>query len=143
MFGINLDTTYRETLKDIEDNLYFDDFSDPPKKIFVEENGLEYLLTFFPESFYHIPGKSNSGRDGIMIAINCNDIFWWAFADCEPFTYGDIEALYHASKEKWGIIKWVCLKRGMRPQHPVEDMIKKDGEWDDKMEALPVREFTG
>ncbi len=43
----------------------------------------------------------------------------------------------------WGSTKWICIKRKMRPQHPIEDDMKKDGFWCDELESLPVREHTG
>jgi hypothetical protein len=139
--NINLDQTLREKLKDIEDNLFVSDMNGD--EFFVEENGLDYLLTFCENSFYMITGKLENGEHCIYPVINCNDLFWWACADYEAFSYKDVEDLYLASKEKWGIDKWACKKRGMRPQHPIENDMKKDSVWDKEMEALPVRGNTG
>jgi hypothetical protein len=140
-YDIDLDKTFREKLKDIEDNLYFEGFDG--ELIFVEENGLDYLLTFCDNSFYMITGKLEDGKFCIYPVVNCNDLFWWACSDHEVFDYRDVETLYKVSKEKWGISKWACKRRGMRPQHPIEDDMKKDGAWDEEMEALPVRGNTG
>jgi hypothetical protein len=139
--NIDITKTLADKLKDIEENLYFEGFDN--KQIFVDENGLDYLLTFCSNSFYFVPAKLMNGKFSIIPVINCNDLFWWAMADYEVFSYSDIEGLYKASKEKWGISKWVCKKRSMRPQHPIENDMKKDGAWDEEMELLPERGSTG
>jgi len=132
-------------IKEYEDNMYFEYDG---KKIFVEENGLDYLLEYHNDYFFFLPGKlidrDGNNHDCMFVAINCSDLFWWACSDIEIFGYDEIESVYKAAKSgKWGISKWVCKKRKMRPQHPIEEDMKKDGQWDDEMELLSIRENTG
>ena len=87
----------------------------------------------------------------VKMAVNCNDTFWWACAEAEDVTLEEISSLYNycydeQGNEKydgWGHTIWACLHRGMRPQHPMEDLMKERGVWIDELEALPVRGNTG
>ena len=81
----------------------------------------------------------------IVIFVNCNDVFAWAYADAEPVDCEDYEtrgALYDLLKSyledrNHGTVKWVCKKRKMKPQAPmVQQMIEK-GSWDADMQDLP------
>lgn len=77
--------------------------------------------------------------DGYGVAhwfANCNDVFMWGCADCEPFDLRDVEELYRASRSKWGTTKWACHKRKYPPQAAIITAMKKEGAWDDDMEAL-------
>lgn len=80
-----------------------------------------------------------SHGDGLRICVLCNDLFMWGFADGEDLEATDIEILYrmHADDPVWGTSKWCCLHRKQRPQKPIEDDMRRDGVWDDAMEALP------
>ena len=81
----------------------------------------------------------NTDKDGrLVLYMNCNDVFAWACADGEPLEYSEIEAFYRASRDKWGSTKWVCVKRNQQPQPPIVRDMKKEGAWDDVMEALPA-----
>lgn len=60
--------------------------------------------------------------------VNCNDLFWWATADCEPIGLADIADYERAVAdllaagdymEVYAAELWCCRKRGMRPQQPV------------------------
>lgn len=55
----------------------------------------------------------------------CNDLFWWATADCEPITPANVELLEQA----WAALKgldqdyyvgdlFAAMSRQMRPQQP-------------------------
>ncbi len=80
------------------------------------------------------------GDDGnIRINVNCNDVFAWALADSQPLTYDGIEQLWNMFNIEghWGITKWCCIQRQSKPQLPVLNDMKKDGCWDETMEALP------
>jgi len=118
----------------------------------VHENALAALVEF--DVLYNVPyrDKGYGFRDDIHVivhAVNLNDIFWWACADWELISYDDIKDLYERCFDKngnykpWGSVVWGCLKRGMRPQHPIEERMKEGGYWCDELEALPVRDFTG
>jgi hypothetical protein len=77
--------------------------------------------------------------------VLCNDMFAWALADLEelPLTFEDITALWQMwyADQEWGHIKWCCIKRQEKPQNPVVEMMKKNGSWDDVMEALPENHY--
>ncbi len=74
--------------------------------------------------------------DGIYPCINCNDLFAWACADCEPLHWSEIKPAYAAWREG-RLARWCCLHRGMRPQWPIEKAWRVNGTWDSEMEALP------
>ena len=92
----------------------------------------------------------NGGDEGITVQALCNDLFYWGTADSQEippigFTEeGDAHllALYDAYREHghYGASRWCCLQRGMRPQTPIERDWRKDGLWDDELEALPARD---
>lgn len=122
-------------------------------RFFVESNGVQALWD--AGVLYEVPimFKDKEGKEirAIAIAVNCNDVFYWACADYEFLVYGngDIQSLYEhcfdieGNKKRWGSTIWACLKRGMRPQHPIEDQMKKENVWPPELEALPVRGNTG
>ena len=85
--------------------------------------------------------ESKNGVQCMALSVMCNDQFYWACADCEPFTYSELPKIYdmYVANRKWGTAKWVSLKRGMRPQRPFIERMKKDGAWDEELEALPER----
>lgn len=62
--------------------------------------------------------------DELNFAILCNDLFYWATADCEPIkSQGDIDLLVSSMKDVGddeinGPYLYCCRKRGMRPQTP-------------------------
>jgi hypothetical protein len=64
---------------------------------------------------------------GIVIAENCNDLFFWACADAEDITPRDLPLYEQAIKDCEAIQPsysayagtiYACRKRGMRPQNP-------------------------
>jgi len=132
--------------QDLINNMYFD--YDDGQEI-IEETALAALLQSEIAFCYPQPNKSKEDESVIALGVNCNDIFWWGCADLELFNYSEIQSLYESSFDKegnekpWGSIIWSCLHRKMRPQHPVEDMMKKQGFWTNDLEALPVRVNTG
>lgn len=90
----------------------------------------------------------NSGECGITVQVNCNDLFYWACADCEPLpligfgkeTEAPFWELYDMYRTRGAADEWVCLRRQMRPQYCIEQGMKRDGQWTEALEALPVRE---
>lgn len=93
----------------------------------------------------------NGGKDnGIVVQVICNDVFYWACADSEPIPpigfgadmdqpFWDLYDRYR--KDGWdGVITWCCLRRGMRPQTPMEERMRASGSWSDELENLPVRD---
>ena len=87
-----------------------------------------------------------TGYDGgikthtVVLYVLCNDLFYWACADAEPIRYHEIGQLYKAweANKNWGTDKWCCMKRNLQPQEPIVEAMKKDGFWDEELEALPI-----
>ena len=75
-------------------------------------------------------------QDGeIVIAENCNDLFFWACADAEDITPADLPALEQAIKDCEAVKPhysayagtiWACRKRKMRPQNPCYSSYPKE-----------------
>jgi len=92
-----------------------------------------------------IPGGDSIGP---RLAVNCNDLFYWGTSDCEPLTacYGSKDesefwGLYHMVRTiSNGSDVWCCLRRGMRPQTPIEKQWRESGLWPDELEALEPRD---
>lgn len=78
----------------------------------------------------------------VVLFVNCNDLFYWGCADAEDLPLGEVQNLLkmHFKNPRWGSDKWCCLRRGLRPQIPVIEQMKKEGAWDDELEALPAPE---
>ncbi len=86
-------------------------------------------------------GKSDGHT--IVLFVLCNDIFAWGCADAEDLSLDEVEGVYKMwIKDKiWGPTKWSCLKRKEKPQDPVQKHMKRDGSWDEAMEALPENHY--
>lgn len=92
---------------------------------------------FDPDTWCKPSGRTEGPT--VVLFVIANDVFAWACADAECFTTEDIGPLWRAHKEgKWGVIKWLCRKRGMQPQKPIVTDMKADGAWTDEMEQLTV-----
>lgn len=89
-----------------------------------------------------IDNKTERG-DTIVVFMKCNDVFAWGCADAENLGVDEMINLYklHKADKKWGSVKWVCQKRKSQPQRPIIRNMKKDGAWDNIMEALPKNMF--
>ena len=80
-----------------------------------------------------------------VVYVNANDTFAYACADAESVSNSDGEedseiiALYKFWKENplWGPVKWLCIKRNMKPLRPIKERMIKDNYWDETLEALP------
>ena len=101
-------------------------------------SGSDYLSPFKPRG--EDPDKLC--RPTCAPLVICNDQFYWACADCEPLPASEIESLYKMWKAdpRWGVTKWCCRSRNMRPQIPIVNDMKKEGVWDDELESLPAPE---
>lgn len=79
-------------------------------------------------------------HDGsLKVTVNCNDVFAWACADCEDIaSEEELQDLYDASAadRNWGMLKWVCKKRGEKPQRGWIVIMKHQRSWDETMESL-------
>lgn len=111
-------------------------------------NLLEAGVLFCNTRQYICPFTTEVERETIVLFVNSNDVFEWACADSEPLTSGDspgtdlydLYSLWELNP-KWGHIKWLCAKRNEQPQNPIRDEMKKDGYWDDVLEALPKNQY--
>jgi hypothetical protein len=120
-------------------------------EVFITANAIDHLIEnekLYPSPMF-LQTKDGQDADVIGLVVLCNDLFWWACADYEPVSWDDIQGLYEECFDRnceptpWGDAIWACKRREMRPQHPVEEAMRKAGAWTDELEALPVREFTG
>ena len=70
--------------------------------------------------------------------INCNDLFSWGCADCEPLSAQEIPAFFKEYKKdpRNASTRWCCRKRNLQPQRPIIEQMKKDGEWDEEFENI-------
>jgi hypothetical protein len=79
------------------------------------------------------------------VYVNCSDLFDYACADAECIVSNDGEpgseiiSLYQMYKEdsKWGVEKWLSIKRNLQPIPGVKIRMISDNSWDDIMESLP------
>ena len=87
---------------------------------------------------------NNPSNQSLAVFVNCNDLFAWGCADAEPLPLSEVAALWRAWKADpvYGSSKWACLRRGQRPQGPVERRWREHGTWGPEMEALPPREAS-
>lgn len=69
--------------------------------------------------------RTNDEYAPVTMLVNCNDLFFWASADCEPVTAENIDLLEQTVAEVMAIDKtkihlapllWVARVREMRPQ---------------------------
>ena len=123
-------------------------------QIMVEDNALDYLDKRL--EFARISVKAHIDDDGgepaeswvIALALMMNDVFYWACADLEFFSFSDVKDIFNKCFDKkgkynrFGDMKWCCLKRNMRPQHEWIKIIKQEGLWDDEWESIPEREIN-
>jgi len=63
--------------------------------------------------------KTEEGEK-VRLAVNCNDLFYWACADAEEIAVEEIGDLMNCLKLSpgYGVMLWCCRKRKMRPQSP-------------------------
>lgn len=118
-------------------------------KLFFTIDGKEYCnepallsellgagILFSNEREYLFDG-ANAGST-IVLFVQCNDLFWWGTADAMDLPLVELPKLYKMWKAdpKWGVEKWCCFQRKLRPQKPIIEMMKKQGAWGQDMEAL-------
>lgn len=105
---------------------------------FDEESALIELLAA------HVLWMSGGFPDGqkCELFVLCNDLFYWGTADGEDLPTLQLEPLYKAWKANgfWGVSKWCCMQRRLRPQAPIEKAWRECGQWDDELEELPKPE---
>ena len=93
---------------------------------------------FDPDTWNKPSGKLEGPT--VLLFVNANDVFAWASADAENLTLEEIGPLWKAWKQdkKWGVIKWLCAKRHLRPQRCIVDEMRQGGVWDSDLESLPA-----
>lgn len=103
-------------------------------------DGVLFVGDFDSGPFFKTEERSTEAT--LCVWVNCNDLFMWASADAEDITEDELPELYnmHMADKEWGSLKWACKKRNMQPQAPIIRDMKKDGAWDDMMEALSKNE---
>lgn len=103
---------------------------------------LANIVSIFSRDFTFNPGTQYQFdvEEGIVLEVNANDVFYWGCADSEYFGEDEIASIYAEWKKdpNFGIFKWLCKKRNMRPQVPLVEQIKKAGLWDAEFDALPA-----
>jgi hypothetical protein len=74
----------------------------------------------------------------VVLFVNCNDTFGYACADAEPLMLEELVDLYKKYKNdsKWGVTKWCCKKRNMRPIGEIREDMKEEGSWEEWMDSL-------
>ena len=79
--------------------------------------------------------RTNGEFAPVTLLANCNDLFHWACADCEPITDDNIQVLEAASSElnaisdkfrSFSVSLFCCRIRNMRPQAPYYKYIDAD-----------------
>jgi hypothetical protein len=117
------------------------------EKFFDEDLALAELLKagvlFSNSRNYSREHDGKSEGHTIVLFVLCNDVFAWACADAEDLPLNEVENLYKLWKAEGhnGATKWCCFRWNEKPQKPVADLMKQDGVWDEKMEALPDNHY--
>jgi len=114
------------------------------------EVALAYLFLNDYITALDIPNEDGSHTAGIF--INTNDVFAYASSDLEPITVdahysksGESEVIqlynYIKTDPKFGLLKWVCLKRGEQPINPLKNQMIEFGSWTEDMEKLRLNYY--
>ncbi len=107
----------------------------PRERVVDEYNGKTYYDDDLILAQFLLDGIAfvNNGK----MLIPCNDVFAWAFADCEEVSRDELPALYerHMADPRWGHLHWVIEKRGERPQEPMVRLMKERGAWKEEYET--------
>jgi hypothetical protein len=107
----------------------------------------EAMVAFLLErGILHVNGRkyveidNSIAEETLVLFLNCNDTFFWATSDAEAVKYDELPGLFKMveNNPKWGDTQWVAIKRNMKPQKPLVDMMKSSGGWNDTMENLPA-----
>lgn len=85
--------------------------------------------------------------EAIVVQVITSDVFAWGYCASDNISSSDSigtekNELYdllrlHLEDKRWGSTKWICFKCNKQPQYPIIRDMKKEGAWDEKMEALP------
>ena len=68
--------------------------------------------------FGYVTWVTDKNNRTVTFYLNCNDLFYWACADCEEIGLDDLPALAECLRidSIYGNDLFCCRKRGMRPQ---------------------------
>ena len=111
-------------------------------EIMDDEEAVSILMAngilFVSGQDYAAPWDSNERTAAVL--VECNDVFYFGTSDAEPLPRKEILNLYSMWEKDRnnGVIKWCCLRRGIRPQARLVELMKADGSWDNELEALPL-----
>jgi hypothetical protein len=111
---------------------------------FLEDSAVVELLAadvLFVNSRKYLNLDGTTAPETLVLFVRLNDVFAWACSDAECVSLAELPALYDTWKARGdvGVEQWACLKRQMRPQYCVEQEWRRDGQWTEALEALPVR----
>ena len=130
-------------IEELFDKVTFEDFCCDHKDAYLDEEILAYLLfkgIVFVNSrkYVNIDDNQTVMPSTTIIFVNCNDIWAWGCADAEEVTKKELPVLcrMYMGDKRWGVLKWACRKRGMRPQFPIRRDMKELGVWSEMMESL-------
>lgn len=98
-----------------------------------QQNHLEEMIDHSVLFLYLHEGK-------VLYELNCNDMFAWGCADAEEIIREELEEAYTEYKAN-RLDLWISKRRGMQPQRPIVDMLKKHGQWSAEWEAIPKNPF--
>ena len=103
----------------------------------LEENIL------FVNSRKYVIEDAISKNETLILHLNCNDVFAWAYADGEDVSYNELPELFkmYEANRDCGPTQWVCIKRNQKPQAPIVKYMKENNGWNEIMEALPENKY--
>lgn len=86
---------------------------------------------------------SSSKSQTVELFVICNDVFAWGCADGEDILPDEIPNLFERV-QKYGLIgavHWCCVKRGEKPQPPLEKIMRERGEWIAELDDLKTNSY--
>ena len=110
------------------------------KQVPNEEAMLSKLLDecyLFCNSRVFLNEDGTRGEETIVLYILCNDVFAPA-ADAESLTLSELPTLFSLfeSKDSYGVIEFVSLRRKLQPRKRVKERMIKAGFWTEQLESL-------
>ena len=106
---------------------------------------LEENILFVNARRYVSNEKTNelSKNETLVLFLNCNDVFAWAYSDAEDVSYDELPELFkmYEANTDCGPTQWVCIKRNQKPQAPMVKYLKENDGWNEVMEALPENKY--
>ena len=85
-----------------------------------------------------------SATPALTVAVDPGDVFMWgasssgAIEDEEDF----IRLIRHLQADnRWGAIRWLCIKENQQPQEAIVRAMQKENAWDEALAALGENHF--